>query len=355
MTAFGYIRKSRMDEDSTTSSPAVQEARIRALAAGRDADIVIVSDLNVSGGKAMDHRPAFAEIVRSIEDGSCTAVYAYDLSRLFRNLKEQIAFFEMTQARGIPVRLAEGEVTEVSGATGELMLNVLGSMNQWMRKNTSEKIKASLAAKRANGERLGGRPYGHVRTTTLADGTTRTVGDGEDAAAVVDAYRETGSFFRAAKQLDAAKLPTRNGRSRGWSPSAVRAVVSRVEPDLIIERRAEDRPIRGSRTTARPARFGRVNRTGFRGESRALLDSVPPTLGLRQRLLGHSLAYSARGQRTGVDRFKEGSSHGSPPCSNHSHSCAGAARAGLTGSYSGAASAGRGGHPGRTGRARAAN
>lgn len=250
MPAFGYVRKSRMDDDSPTQSPALQREKIAQLAKPREdkeGELVVIEDLNVSGGKAMIDRPGFAEIVEAIEDGSCTAVYAYDLSRLFRNLKEQTAFFEMTIARGIPVRLVSGDVGEVSGATGKLMLDVLGAMNEWQRTNTSEKIIASLKRReRETGKRNGGRPYG-----------TR---DGEDAQAVVEAYRTERSLFRAARRLNAAKVPTRNGKSRGWSPSAVRAVVHRLEPDLLIETRVADRPVRGGRATKRTARFLRVLR-----------------------------------------------------------------------------------------------
>lgn len=222
MTAFGYVRKSRMDDDSPTQSPAVQEDRIRALHAARgDADeLVIVRDLNVSGGRLMDDRPGFAQIVDAINDGACSAVYAFDLSRLFRNLREQLDFFEMTTDKEIPVRLASGDVGEVSGATGKLMLSVLGAMNQWMRENTSEKIKESLKRReRETGKRNGGRPYG-----------TR---DGEDAQAVLDAYRATESLQRAARLLNEQGVPTRNGASKGWSPSAVNAVVARLEPTLL--------------------------------------------------------------------------------------------------------------------------
>ncbi len=250
MPAIGYVRKSRMDDDSPTQSPAVQREKIAQLAKPREdkeGELVILEDLNVSGGKAMVDRPAFAQIVEAIEDGTCSAVYAYDLSRLFRNLKEQMLFFETTIARGIPVRLVSGDVGEVSGATGKLMLDVLGAMNEWQRSNTSEKIVASLKRReRETGKRNGGRPYG-----------TR---DGEDAQAVVEAFRAERSLFRAARRLNAAKVPTRNGKSRGWSPSAVRAVVSRIEPDLLVETRVADRPVRGGRATKRQSRFGRVLR-----------------------------------------------------------------------------------------------
>lgn len=245
MTAFGYVRKSVMADDDKTLSPTVQEERIRALAASRgDDDLVVLGDLGISGAK-VEERPDYMRLVAAIDSGEATAVYAYDLSRLHRNTAEALRFFKLAEDRGVPVRLV-AESIDTSGPTGELMLTILAAMNAWTSRVTSEKIKASLARKRAGGERLGGRPYGSR--------------DGEDAGAVVEAYRSERSLFRAARRLNDAKVPTRNERSRGWSPSAVRAVVSRLEPDLLVETRVADRPVRGGRQTKHTARFGRVLR-----------------------------------------------------------------------------------------------
>lgn len=264
MTAFGYVRKSVMADDSTTLSPEVQRDRIASLAkAHGDDDLVILEDLDVSGAK-VEERADYMRLVRAIEEGDATAVYAYDLSRLHRNTKEALRFFEIADTHHVPVRLV-AESIDTSGPTGTLMLTILSAMNAWTSQVTSAKIKATMSAKRAKGEPLGGRPYGDVRTITLADKSTRTIGLGEDTDAVVEAYRSTRSFFRATKALDAAGVPTRNAKSRGWSPSAVRAVVGRLAPDLIVETRVEDRPIRGSRSTARVARFGRILRCSVCG------------------------------------------------------------------------------------------
>jgi putative DNA-invertase from lambdoid prophage Rac len=224
VTAFGYVRQSRADDDAPSQSPKVQEERIRALASARgESDLVIVEpDLNVSGGKSMADRPGFARIVEAIKTGECTAVYAYDLSRLFRNLKEQIEFFEITEARGIPVRLVDGMVTEIAGPTGELMLSVLGAMNQWQRKEASAKIKASLARReRETGMRNGNKPYGSR--------------PGEEPSVVVEAFDEAQSFDGAARLLNERGFPARGKKTTEtsvWYGSSVRDVVKRERPDL---------------------------------------------------------------------------------------------------------------------------
>lgn len=236
MPAYAYVRQSRSDEDNPSQSPFVQADRIRALAAARDPELVMLEpDLNVSGGKAMEARPAFAVLLEAIRSGKCTAVYAYDLSRLFRNLKEQIAFFELTDAKGIPVRFVEGAVTEVAGPTGKLILAVLGAMNEWQREMTSVKIRDSLRRReRDTGQHNGQKPYGAK--------------PGEDPAVVVAAFEEAGSFNEAARLLNARGWPTRVA-GRLWSGSVVRDVVARTDAGRHIPpRKITGKPAGPSRT-----------------------------------------------------------------------------------------------------------
>jgi DNA invertase Pin-like site-specific DNA recombinase len=294
MPAFGYVRKSVMTDEKTLS-PQVQEERVRALAASKgDHDIIILNqDLDVSGSK-VEEREDYMRLVAAIESGEATAVYAFDLSRLHRNTQEALRFFALAEEHHVPVTLVEGNI-DTRGPTGTLVLTVLAAMNAWTSQITSVKIKATMAMKRANGEPLGGRRYGEVRTIELKDGTTRTVGADDNPQAVVEAYRSTRSFFRAARILSDAKVPTRNGRAKGWSPSAVRAVVARLEPDLIIETRVEDRPVQGGRVTTRPSRFGRVLRCSVCDAH--LTPSVDPRTGAT-RYFCHAYIAAGHGRKT---------------------------------------------------------
>ncbi len=258
-----------------------------------DDDIVIVEDLDISGAK-VEERTVYMRMKRAIEYGDATAGNAYDLSRLHRNTKEALSFFELADTHNVPVRMVEGNI-DTSGPTGEFVLTVLAAMHQWTSKATKLKIKASFGAKRAKGESPGGRCYGEVRTIKMQDGTTRTVGADDDPQAVVEAYRSTRSFFRAARILSDANVPTRNGKAKGWSPSAVRAVVARLEPDLIIETRVEDRPIQGGRATKRASRFGRVLRCSVCDAH--LTPSVDPRTGAT-RYFCHAYIAAGHGRKT---------------------------------------------------------
>jgi DNA invertase Pin-like site-specific DNA recombinase len=214
MAAFGYVRKSVMVDAAKTLSPQVQRERVTALAAAHgDADIVILEDLDISGAK-VEGRLGYLRLVEAVESGEATAVYAFDLSRLHRNTKEALRFFEMAEAHNVPVSLVEGNV-DTRGATGKLILTVLAAMNAWYSGVASEKIKLSLAMRSANGLHNGSRFYG--------------TGEGDDPEAVLAAFREGGSYRKAAQLLNERGVPTRYAGKRWW-PGTVRMIVRHLDP-----------------------------------------------------------------------------------------------------------------------------
>lgn len=159
MSAFGYVRVSRMDRDKY--SPAVQEERLRALAkaAGRD-EMTLLSDLDVSGAK-VEQRRGYMRLVEAIASGEADLVLAWDLSRLHRNRREAERFWDLVREREVEVRFVDGMTVDPRSATGRMFLSLFNSINAWVSEVTSEKIRASLERReRETGERNGNRPYG---------------------------------------------------------------------------------------------------------------------------------------------------------------------------------------------------
>lgn len=265
MPAFGYVRKSVFHGDQATADLNMQRDAIAALAARFNVQLEpanVLEELDISGRKGRDQRPRWNEILTAIESGDATHVFAYSLSRFTRSLKDLAAFKDLCTERGVTFATMKENV-DTSTAMGSAMLSMIGVINELESELASERQKDKVKADRAAGKyRGGGRKYGEIRDVIInrETGETRMVGADDDPQAVIAAYRETRSFFRAAERLNAAGLPTRNAKSKGWSPSAVRSIVGHHAPDLIRETRIEDRPIRGGRTIKRAARFARVLR-----------------------------------------------------------------------------------------------
>jgi len=218
VTAYAYLRKSSI-QNSTDVSAQAQEHAIRELAArhgDNHGSLVVLSDMDISGQqKAIARRKGYQALVGAIESGACTAVYSYSLSRLTRSVAELDRFFALCDEHKVPVRLV-ADAVDTSTASGRLTMHVLSSVAQFEAEVASERIRSRMALKRANGERLGGIPYGDQ--------------DGEDAQPVLDAFAEAGSFTGAARILNERGVQPR--RADLWRAGSVATLVQRADPSI---------------------------------------------------------------------------------------------------------------------------
>jgi DNA invertase Pin-like site-specific DNA recombinase len=218
MTAYAYMRKSSVRDPAREVSHEVQEGAVGRMAAEHgDLPLTILSDWDKSGRLGADKRPGYRALLDAIESGRATSVYSYSLSRLGRSVAELARLIDDCSARGIPVRLYADHV-DTSTASGRLLTNVLGSVAQFEADVASERVRAANSAKLARGESLSTVPfYGDA--------------EGEDGPAILEAFREAGSFSAAAKLLNERGVKPRTS-TRGWWPSAVAVVCKRLDPSI---------------------------------------------------------------------------------------------------------------------------
>jgi DNA invertase Pin-like site-specific DNA recombinase len=243
MTAYGYIRKSVVHDAARMLSPEMQESAIRRLAASNgDEDLVLLSDLDVSGTKRRDRRPGWDELLRAVEEGEATAVYAYSLSRFARSVSQLADFFELCERAKVRVRVDRDQI-DTSTATGKLVGNVLASLAQFEADVASERVKDAFAAKRLRDPDWAGpgnRQYGAM--------------PGEDAQVVVDAFLEARSYDGAARLLNDRGVAARLGGAV-WHGSTVSAIVRREDPDAVGPDSNRGRGAKAGRRSFRLARL----------------------------------------------------------------------------------------------------
>ncbi len=224
MVAFAYLRKSVLPPGATSMSPQAQEDAVRALAAIHgdviDADHIL-ADWDVSGSDKMTaKRKGYQQLLAAIEDGRATAVYSYSLSRLARSVPEVRRFFDLATAKHVPVRLVADSI-DTSTASGKMMLNMLASVAEFESDVASERRLAANQAKRDRGEVIvTDKPFGQK--------------PGEDAEAVIEAFRRTRSYSGAARLLDAEGVKPR--RSKTWRVSSLTKIIKANAPELIAPR-----------------------------------------------------------------------------------------------------------------------
>ena len=226
--AVGYLRKSKVSSDRHVSWD-VQEAEIRALAARHgDNDLELLSDWGRSGRSEKRHlRPEFAQLREMIAADEVKVLYSYSLSRLARSLRDYADLAELCREHGVVIRLAKEGELNYETATGRLQIGMLALFAQMEAELAQERARDTIQIRRARGDVIGSVGYGQ----RLRNGKPEPRPD-QDVSAVIDAYREAGSFGGAARTLNGAGTPSRFGKP--WSAKTVRDVLQRVAPDDLV-------------------------------------------------------------------------------------------------------------------------
>lgn len=215
---YAYLRKSRVFRDQVPVSPETQLSAVREYAAGfGDTDLLVLTDLNVSGRKGRAKRPGFDQLLNALEAGHVSAIYSYSLSRLSRSVRDMLALADLCKAQRVPIRLARDMDPDPTTASGRMNLGMLALVAQFEADLGSERSLDNAATRRARGDHMGGKFF-------------------EDTDAVIEAYREARTVTGAARLLTQRRVPTRNLGSV-WYPSSVRVILHRAAPALLPRHR----------------------------------------------------------------------------------------------------------------------
>ena len=150
---IGYMRVSSDNDRQTTDLQ--RDALIQA---GVDARHLFED--KASG--ARHDRPGLAQALAYVRSGDCLVVWKLD--RLGRSLSHLLHLVTDLQARGVAFRSLT-EQMDTTTPHGELLFHVFGSLAQYERALTTERIMAGLEAAKRRGKR-GGRPHA-IRDETL--------------------------------------------------------------------------------------------------------------------------------------------------------------------------------------------
>jgi len=127
---------------------------------------------------ARDDRPGLAQALEYVRSGDCLVVWKLD--RLGRSLSHLIHIVTDLQARGVAFRSLT-EQMDTTTPHGEFLFNVFGSLAQYERALTKERIMAGLEAAKRRGKR-GGRP--HAISDETMEAIREALNNGMSKAAV---------------------------------------------------------------------------------------------------------------------------------------------------------------------------
>lgn len=259
-----YLRRSYVDPNSPGDiSREAQRAAVAKLAHadGHNGDVVEYDDWGVSADVAKSaHRTAYSRLLADMEAGKVSAVYAFDVDRLYRDPRDLIRLQDAAQRHAVRIvttagPLAVGEGDDPAAEAFAFIGAVFGRMELQKAK---KRARAAREARRTRGDRFGHPPYGfrHVR-----DASGRIVREPDptvDLGPILAAYRDAGSVLGACELLKARGVRAPKGGTR-WSTSALTRILQRMDPALLPHR------TRAGRRTPGHAAFAGLLRCPFCG------------------------------------------------------------------------------------------
>jgi len=149
MKTIGYVRVSTDRQADHGVSLEAQEAKIRAMAIVRGADL---DEVIVDGGESAKdlNRPGVQRLLALISGGKIDAVIVAKLDRLPRSVKDLCGLLEVFEKR---------KVALISVA-GRLVITIMGAVSQWEREAIGERTRDALRHKRTQGRRVGNIAFG---------------------------------------------------------------------------------------------------------------------------------------------------------------------------------------------------
>jgi DNA invertase Pin-like site-specific DNA recombinase len=209
--AIGYVRVSTTEQADSGAGLAAQRAAIEAAVAAKGWELVeVFEDAGVSG-KALAGRQGMGDALAVLASGGADVIVAAKLDRFSRSVTDFAALIERAKRGGWALAALDVDI-DMTTPTGELMATVIAAMAQYERRLIGQRTRDALAAKRAEGVRLG-RPR-QLPATVVARIVARR-GEGVSMSAI-------------ARELNADGVPTAQGGAM-WRQSSIAAVLRSAE------------------------------------------------------------------------------------------------------------------------------
>ncbi len=210
MQVVAYVRVSTEEQADSGAGLAAQRAAISAECERRGWQVVQV--LEDAGYSAKDmKRPGIREALETLKRREAGALVVAKLDRLSRSMLDFTGVMATAQKQGWALVALDCAVDTTTPA-GEAMAHVLATFAQFERRLIGQRTREALAAKRAQGVKLG-------RPRQLPD---------EIRARIVSERRQGEPYGRIAERLNAEGVPTAQGGQR-WYPATIRSTFLSAE------------------------------------------------------------------------------------------------------------------------------
>jgi len=205
--AIAYVRVSTDEQAASGAGLEAQRASIEAEAQRRGWTIVgWHADEGISGSKGVEQRPGLAAAIEAIEDGKAAVLMVAKTDRVARGLRTLLDVIDRVERAGGGVVSVDSTI-DTSTAAGRFQTQIMGSVAELERALISDRTKAALAVRKAQGVRLG-RPSSLPR---------------EVVARIVEARAGGASLRAIAAELTADGVPSARGGN--WEAATIKRVL----------------------------------------------------------------------------------------------------------------------------------
>jgi len=217
--AVGYIRVSTERQADKGVSLDAQRARIVAWCEFNGYELTAVHiDAGISG-KTMKNRAGVQDALVSVRKGMALVVYS--LSRLARSTKDALQISETLNQKGADL-VSLTEQIDTTSAAGKMIFSMMAAFSQFERDLASERTRAALSYKKANGEKYAPVPFGFEEM----NGRLVEVQEETEIVADILGMRSRGvALSRIAGELNGRGVSGKNGGK--WYASTVRYLIQR--------------------------------------------------------------------------------------------------------------------------------
>lgn len=217
---IAYLRTSTRDQNLGIEA---QRAKANAYAQAQGGQIIAEFEEHESGKN--DNRPQLAQAIAVCEKQRATLLIA-KLDRLSRRVAFLFELKEMLDAKGLKAVCVD--MPELMKST--LMLGVMASLAQQERELISERTKAALQAKKAQGVKLG-RAKGADMSKAVSVATEKRKKEAQEWAEqhlpAIKRMAKSMNTNQIAMTLNEQGIATRRGGK--WTATAVKRILARAE------------------------------------------------------------------------------------------------------------------------------
>ena len=156
---IGYIRVSTEYQKLKENSINNQIKSINEYCNRNDFDLVEMYEDDGISGMSIDKREGYKKMITFLKDNDIDGIVVWSLSRLGRKMKDVVEFMDTLKQNNINFFSIKENLSN-NDKVGSLIMNILGSINEFEVEVIRERIKDVKRNKKSNGEVYGKLQYG---------------------------------------------------------------------------------------------------------------------------------------------------------------------------------------------------